>query len=200
MNEPQIDDPLLSSIMKCLLFTLLVVSTSASFLARVRNHWEEKTRKPECHIEFEDVTEPHCETSTEQVMRTECSHILLWSLSPRCVGRSWRTNARRSTAHRVRPSTIPRWARDSYHCDCFPSVGASTCLLSARRSSRSSASWWRESNVTQNLTRFVYHTWNFIALNETKLISKAHFIWLEAAYWILKEVLKRSCQMLLKAP
>merc|ERR1712013_134451 len=38
-----------------------------SFLARVRNHWEEKTKKPECHIEFEDVTEPHCETITEQV-------------------------------------------------------------------------------------------------------------------------------------
>ena len=77
MNEPQIDDPLLLAIMKCLLFTLLVVGTSASFLARVRNHWEEKTRKPECHIEFEDVTEPYCETSTEQVMRTECAHILL---------------------------------------------------------------------------------------------------------------------------
>merc|ERR1719454_2434484 len=57
--------------MKCLLFSILVVSTSASFLARVRNHWEEKTRKPECHIEFEDVTEPHCEISTEQVCREE---------------------------------------------------------------------------------------------------------------------------------
>merc|ERR1719348_1044415 len=53
--------------MMYLLFTFLVVSTSASFLASVRNHWEEKTKKPECHIEFEDVTEPHCETITEQV-------------------------------------------------------------------------------------------------------------------------------------
>merc|ERR1719495_2418060 len=52
--------------MNYLLLTLLV-GTSASFLARVRNHWEEKTNKPECHIEFEDVTEPHCETTTEQV-------------------------------------------------------------------------------------------------------------------------------------
>ena len=68
---------LVLSIMKYLVFTFLVASTSASFLARVRNHWEEKTRKPECHIEFEDVTEPHCETSTEQVMRIECAHILL---------------------------------------------------------------------------------------------------------------------------
>ena len=65
------------SIMKCLLISILVISTNASFLARVRNHWEEKTKKPECHIEFEDVTEPHCETSTEQVMRIECAHILL---------------------------------------------------------------------------------------------------------------------------
>merc|ERR1719447_1053251 len=62
--------------MKYLLLTFLVVSTSASFLARVRNHWEEKTKKPECHIEFEDVTEPHCETTTEQVcweeLKTKC--------------------------------------------------------------------------------------------------------------------------------
>ena len=68
---------LVLSIMKYLVFTFLVASTSASFLARVRNHWEEKTRKPECHLEFEDVTEPQCETSTEQVMRPECAHILL---------------------------------------------------------------------------------------------------------------------------
>merc|ERR1719228_1969832 len=53
--------------MKHLLLIFLVVSTNASFLARVRNHWEEKTKKPECHIEFEDVTEPQCETTTEQV-------------------------------------------------------------------------------------------------------------------------------------
>merc|ERR1719270_2969993 len=53
--------------MKYFLLTFLVVSTNASFLARVRNHWEEKTKRPECHIEFEDVTEPHCETITEQV-------------------------------------------------------------------------------------------------------------------------------------
>merc|ERR1719494_1129407 len=53
--------------MKYLFLAFLVVSTSASFLARVGNHWEEKTKKPECHIEFEDVTEPHCETTTEQV-------------------------------------------------------------------------------------------------------------------------------------
>ena len=63
--------------MKFLLLAVFVVSTHASFLARVRNHWEEKTKKPECHIEFEDVTEPQCETITEQVMKTECVHILL---------------------------------------------------------------------------------------------------------------------------
>ena len=66
--------------MKYFLLTFIMVSTNASFLARVRNHWEEKTKRPECHIEFEDVTEPHCETITEQVMRAECAHTLLWSV------------------------------------------------------------------------------------------------------------------------
>merc|ERR1719220_1406744 len=70
--------------MKCLLITLLVVSTSASFLARVRNHWEEKTKRPECHIEFEDVTEPHCETSTEQVCREELKNQCKTEYSTSC--------------------------------------------------------------------------------------------------------------------
>ena len=77
LKEDNYIDLLLLSIMKYLLHIFLVISTSASFLARVRNHWEEKTKKPECHIEFEDVTEPHCETITDQVMRTECAHIPL---------------------------------------------------------------------------------------------------------------------------
>merc|ERR1719220_85334 len=70
--------------MKCLLITLLVVSTSASFLARVRNHWEEKTKRPECHIEFEDVTEPHCETSTEQVCLEELKNQCKTEYSTSC--------------------------------------------------------------------------------------------------------------------
>merc|ERR1719260_387894 len=70
--------------MKCLLFTLLVVSTSASLLARVRNHWEEKTKRPECHIEFEDVTEPHCETSTEQVCWEELKNQCKTEYSTSC--------------------------------------------------------------------------------------------------------------------
>merc|ERR1719220_2561686 len=70
--------------MKCLLITLLVVSTNASFLARVRNHWEEKTKRPECHIEFEDVTEPHCETSTEQVCREELKNQCKTEYSTSC--------------------------------------------------------------------------------------------------------------------
>merc|ERR1719341_1010908 len=70
--------------MKCLLLSILVVSTSASFLARVRNHWEEKIRKPECHIEFEDVTEPHCETTTEQVCWEELKNQCKTEYSTSC--------------------------------------------------------------------------------------------------------------------
>merc|ERR1719260_65279 len=70
--------------MKYLVFTFLVASTSASFLARVRNHWEEKTRKPECHLEFEDVTEPQCETSTEQVCWEELKNQCKTEYSTSC--------------------------------------------------------------------------------------------------------------------
>merc|ERR550534_2958501 len=64
--------------MKYLLFSILVASTSASFLARVR------TKKPECHIEFEDVTEPHCETSTEQVCWEELKNQCKTEYSTSC--------------------------------------------------------------------------------------------------------------------
>merc|ERR1711962_1758386 len=74
----------LLSIMKCLLFSILVISTNASFLARVRNHWEEKTKRPECHIEFEDVTEPHCETTTEQVCWEELKNQCKTEYSTSC--------------------------------------------------------------------------------------------------------------------
>merc|ERR1712180_460993 len=77
-------DPFMLSIMKCLLFSILVASTSASFLARVRNHWEEKTKRPECHIEFEDVTEPHCETITENVCWEELKNQCKTEYSTSC--------------------------------------------------------------------------------------------------------------------
>merc|ERR1719494_1423672 len=70
--------------MKCLLFISLVVGTSASFLARVTNHWEEKTKKPECHFEFEDITEPHCETSTELVCWEELMNQCKTEYSTSC--------------------------------------------------------------------------------------------------------------------
>merc|ERR1719317_1026476 len=143
--------------MKFLLLAIFVVSTHASFLARVRNHWEEKTKKPECHIEFEDVTEPHCETITEQIigrrrprnqnatssLKTSLS-LIARLLRNRCVGRSLRTNARLSTAHRVRPSTTP----------------------SARPSTRSSARLWRKSNVTQSMkSNVTTSSWTNARLN-----------------------------------
>merc|ERR1719318_1861957 len=70
--------------MKCLLFILLVASASASLLGRVRNHLEEKTKKLECHIEFEDITEPHCDTSTELVCWEELMNQCKTEYSTKC--------------------------------------------------------------------------------------------------------------------
>merc|ERR1719447_418186 len=76
--------------MKYFLLTFLVVSTNASFLARVRNHWEGRPRDQNA-------------TSSLKTLLSLIARLL----RNRCVGRSLRTNARRSTPHRVRPSTIP---------------------------------------------------------------------------------------------
>ena len=53
--------------MRFLLITLFLAPACTGFLARVRDHFEKKFKKPECHLEWEDVTTPHCETSHEQV-------------------------------------------------------------------------------------------------------------------------------------
>ena len=53
--------------MRWLLVVFLLAPACTGFLARVRDHFEKKFKKPECHLEWEDVTEPHCETTHEQV-------------------------------------------------------------------------------------------------------------------------------------
>merc|ERR1719250_217234 len=57
--------------MRLLLITLFLAPACTGFLARVRDHFEKKFKKPECHLEWEDVTTPHCETSHEQVCEEE---------------------------------------------------------------------------------------------------------------------------------
>ena len=50
-----------------LIAVFLAPACTGFFAARVSDHSEKKFKKPECHLEWEDVTTPHCETSHEQV-------------------------------------------------------------------------------------------------------------------------------------
>ena len=68
-------------VMKLIIAVCLVAPASMGFLAHVhqfkdhvhsrvhqmKEHFKEKLKKPECHVEWEDVTTPHCETHQEQV-------------------------------------------------------------------------------------------------------------------------------------
>merc|ERR1719186_1109317 len=53
--------------MRLLLIAFFLAPACTGFFARVRDHFEKKFKKPECHLEWEDVTTPHCETTHEQV-------------------------------------------------------------------------------------------------------------------------------------
>merc|ERR1719430_2795938 len=56
--------------MKSLYVLCLVVPSCLGFLAhiqKIRDHVSAKLKKPECHVEREDVTTPHCESYNEQV-------------------------------------------------------------------------------------------------------------------------------------
>ena len=58
-------------IMKSLYVLCFVVPSCLGFLAhvqKIRDHVSAKLKKPECHVEWEDVTTPHCETYNEQVV------------------------------------------------------------------------------------------------------------------------------------
>ena len=71
----------------------------------LKDHIKEKLKKPECHVEWEDVTTPHCETHKEQVAAASLISIFVLL---RFVWRSTRTSVIRSTAPHVRPSTTRR--------------------------------------------------------------------------------------------
>merc|ERR1719228_1790521 len=57
--------------MKPVYIALFVVPACTGFFAQIRDrvvdHFEQKLKRPECHVEWEDVTTPHCETHHEQV-------------------------------------------------------------------------------------------------------------------------------------
>ena len=97
--------------MKLLLVALFLAPACTGFLARVRDHFEKKFKKPECHLEWEDVVTPHCETKHEQV-RISFSFIEILvgatSYASRCAWRSTRISARLSTAPPARLNTTRR--------------------------------------------------------------------------------------------
>ena len=53
--------------MRLLFIAFFLAPACTGFLARVRDHFEKKFKKPECHLEWEDVSTPHCQTTHEQV-------------------------------------------------------------------------------------------------------------------------------------
>ena len=53
--------------MKLLYVACFVIPACTGFFAQIRDHFEKKLKKPDCHIEWEDVSTPHCETHHEQV-------------------------------------------------------------------------------------------------------------------------------------
>ena len=73
--------------MKLVYIALFVVPACTGFFAQIRDrvvdHFEQKLKRPECHVEWEDVTTPHCETHHEQVLRSDVK--VHFSCSP-CAG------------------------------------------------------------------------------------------------------------------
>merc|ERR1719153_2132008 len=71
-----------------LLFVLCIVAPSClGFLAhiqKIRDHVSAKLKKPECHVEWEDVTTPHCETHQEQVCVEEYKNQCTTEFSTSC--------------------------------------------------------------------------------------------------------------------
>ena len=67
--------------MKLVYIALFVVPACTGFFAQIRDrvvdHFEQKLKRPECHVEWEDVTTPHCETHHEQVLRSDVESTFL---------------------------------------------------------------------------------------------------------------------------
>jgi len=81
--------------MKLYLVAFLLVPACTGFFTRIRDHLEEKgaqikdhfekkLKKPECHVEWEDVFKPHCETHHEQVCVEEFKNLCRTEYSTSC--------------------------------------------------------------------------------------------------------------------
>merc|ERR1711942_92648 len=73
--------------MKLLYVLLFVAPSCLGFLAhvqKIRDHISAKLKKPECHVEWEDVTTPHCETYNEQVCVEEFQNQCHTEFSTSC--------------------------------------------------------------------------------------------------------------------
>merc|ERR1712192_260276 len=77
--------------MRLLLIAFFLAPVCTGFLARVRDHFEKKYdhlekkfKKPECHLEWEDVITPHCETTHEQVCVEEYKNQCKTEYSTQC--------------------------------------------------------------------------------------------------------------------
>merc|ERR1740128_315315 len=70
--------------MKLLYVLCFVVPASMGFFAHVKDHFKKKLKKPECHVEWEDVTTPHCETHQEWVCVEEYKNKCKTEYSTSC--------------------------------------------------------------------------------------------------------------------
>merc|ERR1719445_2348971 len=70
--------------MKLLYVACFVIPTCTGFFAQIRDHFEKKLKKPDCHIEWEDVSTPHCETHHEQVCVEEYKNQCKTEYSTSC--------------------------------------------------------------------------------------------------------------------
>merc|ERR1711934_168832 len=74
--------------MKLVYIALFVVPACTGFFAPIRDrvvdHFEQKLKRPECHVEWEDVTTPHCETHHEQVCVEEYKNQCQTEYSTQC--------------------------------------------------------------------------------------------------------------------
>merc|ERR1719308_71875 len=73
--------------MKSLYVLCFVVPSCFGFLAhvqKIRDHFSAKLKKPDCHVEWEDVTTPRCETYNEQVCVEEFQNQCHTEFSTQC--------------------------------------------------------------------------------------------------------------------
>ena len=99
LSEFKFCNVLLIDNMKLFLVAFLLVPACTGYFAQIRDHlekkgswikdhFEKKLKKPECHVEWEDVSTPHCETHNEQVLPGYFSLLVVWyySFNVLCAG------------------------------------------------------------------------------------------------------------------